>query len=187
MISPGRVMPNQEFLVYGLDGENGSTEKVHSCAHLRQDSEMAFQSPTQYSRLRLALAMLDDCLRDDQEAFLSKWSSASPITFRQPITVLRITPQSSIRNIEMYIAVSICEFYISLIHSCNCHEMESITRQNELEHQRRLHETLRQELEPTICKLLDGATTPLKIRAGPKNRNRSQGFRFISKGKSRRC
>jgi hypothetical protein len=174
MISPGRVMLNEELLVYRLDGESGSPEKVHSRAHLRQNSEMGFQPPTQYGRLRLALAMLDRCLRDDQEAFLSTWSSASPITFRQSITVLRITPQSSIHHIEMYIAVFICELYISLIHSCNCHEMESINRQNELEHQQRL-----QELGPTICKLLDRSTTPLKIRVGlKKKRKRSQRFRF---------
>jgi P-type conjugative transfer ATPase TrbB len=38
--------------------------------------------------------------------------------------------------------------------------MESITRQNELEHQRRLHEKLRQELGPTICELLDESRKP---------------------------
>src|SRR5215471_21625703 len=38
--------------------------------------------------------------------------------------------------------------------------MESITRQNELEHQRRLHEKLRHEFGPTICDLLDESTKP---------------------------
>src|SRR5499433_3507566 len=38
--------------------------------------------------------------------------------------------------------------------------MESITRQNELEHQRRLHEKLRHELGATICELLDESTKP---------------------------
>ena len=63
--------------------------------------------------------------------------------------------------------------------------MESLTRQNELEHQRRLHEKLRQELGPTICELLDDSTKPLKIRAEfKKKRKRSQRFRsyFERKG-----
>src|SRR5215469_15460362 len=38
--------------------------------------------------------------------------------------------------------------------------VESITRQNELEHQRRLHEKLRHELGPTICDILDKSTKP---------------------------
>jgi hypothetical protein len=165
-------------VVYRLDGENGLPEKVHSRADLRQDSEMGFQPPTQYGRLRFALAMLADCLWNNLEAFLSTWSSASPITFRQSTTVLRTKPQASSHDIEMYIAMFLCELYISLIHNCN-HEMVSITRHNKLEHQRRLHEKLRQGLGPTLCKLLDGSTTPLKIRAGlKKKRKRSQRFRF---------
>jgi hypothetical protein len=46
MIYPGRVMLNEELLVYGLDGENGAPEKVHSRAHLRQDSEIGIQPLT---------------------------------------------------------------------------------------------------------------------------------------------
>lgn len=38
--------------------------------------------------------------------------------------------------------------------------MEGINRRNELEHHRRLHEKLRQELGPTICELLDDSAKP---------------------------
>jgi hypothetical protein len=59
----------------------------------------------------------------------------------------------------MYIALLMFELYISIRMTATV-TMESITRQNELEHPRPLHEKLRQELGATVCELLDKSTKP---------------------------
>ena len=68
MIAMGGVRPNGESLAYRLDGEHGAPEKPDPRRDLRQDAEIGFPAPTEYPRLELGSAMLDDWLEDDPQA-----------------------------------------------------------------------------------------------------------------------
>jgi hypothetical protein len=83
LIYTGWVTLNGELLASKLGGEDGAPENLDPRADLRQNSEMGFQPSPEYGRLQLALAMLDDCLRDDQQA-----NSFVPVFFTAVFTEL---------------------------------------------------------------------------------------------------
>jgi len=68
MIYTGWVTLNGELLAYKLGGEYRTPEKLDPRADLRRYSEKRFQPSEQYGRRQLALAILADCLQDDEQA-----------------------------------------------------------------------------------------------------------------------